>query len=151
MFFLCRDQQGEKISNVVVGTLFGPPICNILRGELAIRIPEKPRKDGQPHNYQTVYTDQQATFYDNDENSAVAPLLDKQHLLLASVKSNEARYRLFVAGQLDWGSNLKINDPVQVSLGHSQATAVIQYVGPVKGLQGITFGVEIVVSWYCPT
>ena len=160
MVILLRDQQGEKISNDVVGTLFGATTCNILRGELAIKIPEKPRKDGQPHNYQTVYTDQQATFYDDDENSAIAPLLDKTHLLLAGVKSNDARYQIFVTGQLDWGSNLKINDPVQVSLSHPQATdtggtikstAVIQYVGPVKGLQGITFGVEILVSWYCTT
>ena len=154
-----RDQQGEKTSNVVARTFFGASPCNILRGELAIKIPEKPRKDGQPHNYQTVYTDQQATFYDDDENSAVAPFVDKQHRLLAGVKSNDARYQIFATGQLDWGSNLKINDPVQVSLRHRQATdtggttksaAVIQYVGPVKGLQGITFGVELVVSWYCP-
>lgn len=142
-----------------MGTLFGAAPCNVLRGELAIKIPEKPRKDGQqPHNYQTVYTEQLATFYDGNENSAVAPLFDNQHLLLAGVKSNDARYQTFVTGKLEWGSHLKINDPVQVSMRHSQArdtggtlksTAVIQYVGPVKGLQGITFGVEIVVSWYC--
>ena len=155
MVILLRDQQGEKkTSNVLMGTFFGPFPCNVLRGELAIKIPEKPRKDGQPHNYQTVYTDQQATFYDDDEN--VAPLLDKTHLLLAAVKSRDARYQIFVTGQLEWGSNLKIHHPVQVSLRHTdtgdsiKSTTVIHYVGPVKGIQGITFGVEIVVSWYCP-
>ena len=158
MVILLRDQQGEKTSNVLVGPLFGATSCNISRGELAIKIPEKLRLYGRPHNYQTVYTEQQATFYDDDENSVVAPLLGKQHLLLAAVKSNDARYQIFVTNKLDWGSNLKINDPVQVSLRRSQATdtkatikstAVIQYVGPVKGIHGITFGVELVVSWYC--
>ena len=156
MVILLADRQGEKkTSNVVVGTLFGAIPCNVLRGELAIKIPEKPYKDGQPHNYQTVYTDQQATFYDGNENSSVAPLLDKQHLLLAGVKSRGARYQIFVTDKLDWGSSLKINDVVQVSLRHQatyaggtiKSTAVIQYVGPVKGVQGIIFGVEIIVSW----
>ena len=155
MFILLEDKEGEKPG--VINALFGPATYNVLRGELAIK---KLRKDDhQPCKYQTVYTDQQATFYDDDENSAVAPLLGK-HLLLAGVKSNEARYQIFVTGQLDWGSNLKINDVVQVSLKHRQATdtggtikstALIQYVGAVKGLQGITFGVEILVSSYCPT
>ena len=159
MVILLRDKQGEKASDDLFDILFGDAPCNVLRGELAIKIPEKPRIDGQPHNYQTVYTDQQATFYDENENSAVAPLFNKQHLLLAGVKSNDARYQIFVTGKLEWGSSLKINDPVQVSLkipqatdtgGTIKSTAVIQYIGPVKGLQGITFGVEIVVSCIVP-
>ena len=152
MGILLKDKQGVKISNVVMGALFGSD-CNVLRGELVIRIPEKPHKEGQPpHNYQTVYTDQPATFYDETN---ISPLLGNQPLLLAAVKSNEERYQLFVSGKMDWGSTLKINDPVQVSLKHPQpsdtaatlkATAVIHYVGPVTGVNGIMFGIEIVVS-----
>ena len=146
---LLRDKQGVKISNVVMGALFRSD-CNVLRGELVIKIPEKPHKDGQPpHNYQT---DQPATFYDETD---VAPLLGTDQHLLAAVKSNEERYQLFVSGKMEWGSTLKINDPVQVSLKHPQpsdtaatlkATAVIHYVGPVTGVNGIMFGIEIVVS-----
>ena len=139
-----------------MGTLFGAVPCNVLRGELAIKIPDKPCKDG--HNYQTVYTDQSATFYDEDEHSEVAPLLGNQALLAAGVKSNEEWYHLFVTDKLHWGSTLRVNDAVQVSLKHVQptdteatlkATAEIQYIGPVKGDPGVTFGIEIVVNMLC--
>ena len=140
-----------------MGTLFGAPPCNVLRGELAVKIPEKSRNDGKPpHNYQTVYTDQPpATFYDSNDESDIAPLFGEQHLLLAGVKSKVERYHLFLNESVDWGITLKINNPVQVSLNNLQpadtevipkATAVIQYVGPVKGEVGIMFGIEIVVS-----
>ena len=138
-----------------MGALFGSIPCNVLRGELATKVPEKSAA-GQQQMYQTVYSDQSATFYDSDEDSAVAPLLGNQALLLAGVKSREERYKLFItAGKLEWGSSLKLNDAVLVSLNHLQAadndatlktTAVIQYVGPIKGENGIKFGVEIVVS-----
>ena len=139
-----------------MGALFGSIPCNILRGELATKFPEKSTAGQQQQMYQTVYSDQSATFYDSDEDCAVAPLLGNQALLLAGVKSREERYKLFItAGKLEWGSSLKLNDAVLVSLNHLQAadndatlktTAVIQYVGPIKGEKGIMFGVEIVVS-----
>ena len=141
---------------MLVGTLFGSTPCNVLRGELAVKIPEKARKDGQPpYNHQTVFSDHPATFYDGIEESEVAPLLGDQHLLLAGVKSLDERHKIFVSGRLDWGASLKINDAVQVSLNKLQATdteatpkatAVIQYVGPVKGEAGLKFGIDIVVS-----
>ena len=139
-----------------MGALFGGVPCNVLRGELATRVPEKSTAGQQQQMYQTVYSEQPATFYDSDQDSAVAFLLGNQALLLAGVKSREERYQLFItAGKLEWGSSLKLNDAVLVSLHHPQATdndatlkttAVIQYVGPVKGEKGIMFGVEIVVS-----
>ena len=136
----------------MVGTFFGNTPCNVLKGELAIKIDsEKQKSEQEAHNYRTVYTDQPAMFLDDD--MAVAPLLGNQAPLLAGVKSKEERYKLFIKqGRLEWGSSLKVNDPVLVSLNDSQAavtgtaTAVIQYVGPVKGEKGIMFGVEIVVS-----
>ena len=137
-----------------MGTIFGNTPCTVLRGELAIRIPEKRRKSGQqPHNYQTVYSEPIATFH---ENSNLAPLLGNQALLLAGVPSKEERYKMFMTpGKLEWGSSLKVSDPVLVSFKDSKvtvtkvtpkATAVILYVGPVKREKGIVFGVEIVVS-----
>ena len=140
-----------------MGTIFGNTPCNVLRGELAIKTdPEKQKSEEEPLNYRTVYTDQPAMFQDFDDDIAVAPLLGNQAPLLAGVKSKEERYKLFITkGRLEWGSSLKMNDPVLVSFKDSQAaeteatrkaTAVIQYVGPVKGEKGIMFGVEIVVS-----
>ena len=136
-----------------MGALFGNTPCNVLRGELAIRIPEKRRKSGQqPHNYQTVYSELTATFHDSIKNSDFAPLLGNQALLLAGVPSKEERYKMFITpGKLEWGSSLKVNNPVLVSFKDSQteatrkATVVIRYVGPVKREKGIVFGVEIVV------
>ena len=141
----------------MVGTFFGNTPCNVLKGELAIKIDsEKQKSEQEAHNYRTVYTDQPAMFLDFDDDSAVAPLLGNQTPLLAGVNSKEERYQLFIKqGRLEWGSSLKMNDPVLVSFNDSQAaeteatrkaTAVIQYVGPVKGEKGIMFGVEIVVS-----
>ena len=102
-----------------------------------------------------MYSEQTATFHDSDDDSDLAPLLGNQALLLAGVPSKEERYKMFITpGKLEWGSSLKVNDPVLVSFKDSQAaeteatrkaTALIQYVGPVKGEKGITFGVEIVV------
>ena len=138
-----------------MGTIFGGIPCNVLRGELAIRIPEKRKSGQQPHNYQTVYSEQTATFHDSDDDSDLAPLLENQALVLASVKLNQKRYKLFIEGKLEWGSSLKVNDPVWVSLNHRQhtetettpkATAVIKYTGPLRGEKGIMFGVKIIVS-----
>ena len=120
---------------------------------MAIKIPEK-RKSGQ-YNHQTVHTDQPAMFFDSVENSDLAPLLGNQAGLLAGVKTRDERYQLFITGKLEWGSTLKVNNPVMVSLNNLQPTeteatpkamALIQYVGPVKGEKGIVFGVEIAVS-----
>ena len=134
--------------------------CRVLKGELVTPIPTSemiPRSDGQrPHNYRTVTKDSPATFYDDDSEENLAPLSANDYAVLAAVNSPLARFQLFIQeGKLDWGTKLKVGDKVTVDIpvvGEAASTgatpramAEIRYVGPVKTLPGITFGVEIKV------
>ena len=108
-----------------------------------------PRNDGQKtHNFRTVSRDSPATFYEADDGTDVAPLSANEYGVLAGVKSPGARYQIFLKkSKLDWGTKLKIGDQVSVELPPDRASAVVRYVGEVKTLPGITFGVEITVPY----
>lgn len=123
-----------------------------------------PRDVGQkPHNYHTISRDPSATFYDDDDGTDLAPLNPYEYGVLAAVKSPGARYSIFLkpvmdGWKLDWGTKLKKGDQVSVELpeaassgGATEVSAVVQYVGEVKTLPGITFGVEIKVSCTHPS
>jgi len=152
-----RDKQGEEATSYV-GVVHRTLYHNVLRGSLLTPIPlEKQiqRTDGKAsHNYQTMYKGRTITLFSDEEH--VAPLSSYDHLLLAGIQSLEARYQTFVApNKLDWGSQLRVGDRVLVSIpniyaaesGATQNTsAMIKYVGPVEGLPGLTFGVEILVK-----
>lgn len=103
------------------------------------------------HNYRTISRESPATFYESDDGTDVAPLTQYEYGVLAAVKLPGTRYNVFLeVGKIDWGTRLKKGDKVSVEVpGLSSATrayAVIRYVGDVKTLPGITFGVEIKVS-----
>lgn len=147
-----KDKQGEEITSSFGGIFHDAVIHNVLRGSLLTPIPDKkqiPRADGRDtHNYQIMYKDHNITLFCDCED--VAPLSDYEHLLLAGVQSSKVRYRTFV-NKLEWGSQLKVCDHVLVSIpdesGVTQkVSAMIQFLGPVKGLPGLTFGVEIMVK-----
>ena len=110
-----------------------------------------PRNDGQKaHNFRTISRDSPATFYVDDDGTDLAPLSANEYGVLAGVKSLWARYQIFLkSGKLDWGTKLKTGDQVSVELPRlptpDRASAVVRYVGEVKTLPGITFGVEITV------
>ena len=130
--------------------------CRVLKGELVAPIPPgdiAQRSDSQPpHNYRTLTKDSPATFYHNDVDEIdLSPLTPDDYEILAGIKSTYARYKFFIEeGRLDWATKLKKGDKVMVELpveggGGTIASAVIRYVGPVKTLPGVTFGVEIKV------
>ena len=133
--------------------------CRVLRGELVVPIPPAERvscSDGQKaHNYHTISRESPATFY--DDGTDVAPLNQYEYGVLVAIKSPGARYNVFLKGEkLDWGTKLKKGDKVSVELpeaassgGATEVSAVVRYVGEVKTLPGITFGVEIKVSYTC--
>ena len=85
----------------------------------------------------------------------VVPLNEYEYNLLCGIKSIEARYQTFILPDvLDWGSKWVSGNAICVSITGSHAaepvtpkkvSAVLRYVGPVDGLSGITFGVEITV------
>ena len=154
---LLKDKQGDKISPLMGGVVHRTSITNVLRGSLLTPLPrdkQVPRQDGDfPHNYQTMYEEKTVTVFSEEDD--VAPLSGYEHLLMACIQSLEARYQTFVAtNKLDWGVQLKCGDHVYVSIpgqhaaetmATQRAAAVIRYVGGVKPLNGLTFGVEIVV------
>ena len=143
--------------------------CRVLKGELVAAIPvheRVPRSDGPSHNYRTLTKESPATFYHDENEYDLCPLTPKDYDVLASIKSAWARYLFFIEeGKLDWATRLKKGDRVMVELpvhgtgsgsdatassdgppgsGH-KASAVIRYVGPLPGIPGVSFGVEIKV------
>ena len=161
---LLKDHVGEKsestlgmIKRVVSGK---SPVVNVLRGELVEPIPGDelaPRSEGQkPYNYRWK---KDPAFLLYCHGYDIAPLSDKEFLLLEAIQTPAARYEVFISGEkLDWGCNLKPGDTVYVNipsltvLPTCRAAAVIRYVGglpPKPGLPpqpGLMFGIEIMVS-----
>ena len=132
-----------------------PSSVNVLRGELVEPIPGEeltPRSEGQrPYNYR-VKKDPAVLLYCNAQD--IAPLGDKEFLLLEAIQTPAARYELFVSGEkLDWGYNLKPGDTVYASIPSLKvfpswrAAAVIRYVGGLSPVSGLMFGIEIMVRW----
>ena len=154
-----EDKDGEEATSYV-GVVHRTLYHKVLKGSLLTPIPAEkqiPRSDGRDvHNYQTMYKEHTITLFCGGEGEDVSPLSDYDHLLLAGIRSPAARYQTFIApNKLEWGARLKVGECVFVSItgpyaaesGATQrASAVIRYVGPVEGLPGLTFGVEILVK-----
>lgn len=160
---LLKDHVGEKsestlgiIKRVVSGK---SAVVNVLRGELVEPIPGDelaPRTEGPPYNYRWK-KDPEVLLCCHEYD--IAPLSDKEFLLLEAIQIAAARYEVFISGlKLDWGCNLKPGDTVYVNipsltvLSNQRAAAVVRYVGglpPKPGLPpqpGLMFGIEIIVS-----
>ena len=154
---LLKDHRGEK-SLGKIGGLFKSNVKTVLRGELLFLLPRVkviPRKDGKPaHNYQ-IANDLSITLFCPEED--MAPMSDYEYNLMAAIKSTEARYKVFQEDKLDWGSKLKEETFVNVTLPSRYsipvsdpecAVSIIRYIGPLPNENGILFGVEIRVSIY---
>ena len=152
---LLKDLVGEKstlgmLKNVATGK---SAAVHVLRGELVEPIPGDeltPRSEGQkPYNYHWK-KDQAVLLYCDDYD--IAPLSDKEFLLLEAIQTSAARYEVFISGEkLDWGCNLKPGDTVYVCIPgltvfpSQRAAAVIRYVGGLPPVSGLMFGIEIMV------
>ena len=105
------------------------------------------------HNYRTTQREPTVTLY--CESNDLAPLSEHEYMLLAGIQNVETRYKTFISpDKFEWGNRLKSGDSVCTSLPRvlgvepletEAVSAVIRYVGPVEGLPGVTFGVEIKV------
>ena len=107
------------------------------------------------HNYRTTQREPTVTLY--CESNDLAPLSEHEYMLLAGIQNVETRYKTFISpDKFEWGNRLKSGDSVCTSLPRRRVfgvepleteavSAVIRYVGPVDGLPGVTFGVEIKV------
>ena len=156
---LLKDHVGEKsestlgmLKRVVTGK---SAVMNVLRGELVEPIPGDelaPRSEGQkPYNFHWK-KDPAVLLYCHEQD--IAPLSDKEFLLLEAIQIPAARYEVFISGEkLDWGCNLKPGDTVYVSIPGLtvfptwRAAAVIRYVGGLPPMSGLMFGIEIMVRW----
>lgn len=159
---LLKDRVGEKSESVLGGIIKRvvgrPSTTNVLKGELLELIPGDalvPRNEGQnfqkPYNYRLV-KDPSVALYCSEYD--VAPLSEKEFLLLEAVQSQSARYEVFIAGnKLEWGCGLKPGDPVYVSvpgptvIPNCHAAAVVRSVGGLLPDQGLIFGIEIMVRY----
>ena len=151
---LLKDLVGEKSESALAGVFRKvtgrSSAVNVLRGELVEPISGEeltPRSEGQrPYNYR-VRKDPAVLLYCHEQD--IAPLGDKEFLLLEAIQTPAARYELFVSGeQLDWGYNLKPGDTVYVSIPgliNRRAAAVIRSVGGLHPEPGLNFGIEIMV------
>ena len=149
---LLKDIQGEKNYGKITG-LLKSGVKSVYRGELVLTLPRVkviPRKDGKPaHNYQLA-SDPAVTLFCTEDD--VAPLSDYEYHLMAAVKSREARYEVFQKDILDWGSKLvaemivHVGLPSKAAVSNQHALAIIRYIGPLPGENGVQFGVEIMVS-----
>ena len=147
---LLKDVQGEK-SGKILQSKSAKQVC---RGGLLLLLPRDrviPRKDGRPaHNYQLA-SDPAVTLYCTEDD--VAPLSDYEYHLMKGIKSRESRYEVFQKDLLDWGSKLKVEDFVYVTLPsksplpNQTAVSRIEYVGPLPNENGVQFGVEIMVKF----
>ena len=151
---LLQDVWGEK-ANSTITKIIGlgkKGSVNVLKGTLLCSIPDKeqvPRQDGKPaHNYR-VYKNDVVTLFCSEQE--VAPLTNNEFHLLNAIKSPGARFEVFVNGVADWGSKLKLNDMVYVTLpskqaiGNQRVRAAVRWIGVLPNEDGIKFGVEITV------
>lgn len=161
-FILLKDGVGEKsestLGGIVRRVVGRQSTTNVLRGELLEHVPGDaitPRIEGQnfqkPCNYRLV-KDQSVAVYCSETD--VAPLSDKDFLLLEAIHTPSSRYAVFIVGnKLEWGCTLKPGDPVYVSIPaptviqNYRAAAVVRYVGGLPPEPGLMFGVEITVRY----
>ena len=150
---LIKDKDGEEASTFA--GLFRRAISrNVPKGTLVLPIPakrQKQRNDDTVHNYETVQKDHTVTLY--CESNDLAPLSEREYMLLAGIENVETRYKTFISpDKFEWGNKLRSGDSVDISLPgpfnaapSKTVSSVVRYVGPVEGLPGDNFGVEIKV------
>ena len=156
-YILMKDVQGEKAPGMFKAVLVGsaPKHVQLLRGELLSSIPQRdrdkvPRNDGRPaHNFRSK-KDPNVALYVDDTN--VAPAKGRELQLLEAIEKPYDRFTVFsIENRLEWGSSLRKGDQVFVKIPTPNTSVptwsigLVRYAGPVEGLPGWNFGVEIKV------
>lgn len=150
---------GGKVKGLVKDLLYqgGSEKVHVLRGELVF--PQELHEGGvgvgggdqKRRSYYVLHEPHITAFCNAQE---IAPLSENDYQLLAGVQSRENRYQLFLNDGLEWGSQLKVDNHVTVTLPSPNlsvtpsAVAAVRYVGPLPDQHGIQFGVEILVCLY---
>ena len=156
-YILMEDVDGEKAPGKI-GGLTGnlPKHVRVICGELLTSIPQRERvlrNDGKPaHNYRSK-KDPSVTLYGGEDGWLVAPLNSKDLELLEAIERPGDRFTEFSKpDKLEWGGSLGRGDQVYVKIPSPNVSVpvwsigLVRYVGPVKGLLGSNFGIEIKVN-----
>ncbi len=162
---LMRDTEGWRVPGKFLSALgkvtgsSSVTVQKVLRGELLVAIKgtstqkgKEGSKEGRPPPNFHLKKDPNVVLYCNAQ--VVTPLVSHDDVqLLEGVTSSASRHVLFVnASRLEWAVTLTEEKEVFIHIPGpnlsvpSSGVGVIRYIGPVTGLPGRQFGVEIVVS-----
>ena len=155
-----RGTRFQGLGALAIPTVTFAPMgkhVQLLRGELLTPIPQRdmlPRNDGRPaHNFRSK-KDPSVTLHVCDDAN-VAPAKGKEVQLLEAIERPYNRFTVFsIENRLEWGSSLGKGDQVFVKIPTPNTSVptwsvgLVQYAGPVEGLPGWNFGVEIKVVKY---
>ncbi len=147
-FILLEDSIGYEYENPLKQTfkkLMGSPVTTtrVLRGELVKECQSDPKYNYVLHRNSSIF------LTCKDEN--VAPLIKrKEFLMMEGIEKRHDRFTAFNKGKLELGLTLRLGSRVYVAAftsGYSRdLRATLHFIGEVKGLQGLQFGVEIRVG-----
>ncbi len=161
VFILMKDCEGwkanRKISFLYRSNRSGVNTQKVLRGELLVSIKNSSTqkegpKEGRPLANYRLKRDPNVVLYCSPDE--LTPLVDHREVqLLEGVHSSKSRLALFVNGsRLEWALGLNVGNEVYVNIPGPilsvtliNVLGVIRYIGPVNGLLGCQFGVEIMV------
>ena len=137
------------------------PIIGRPGGNLALHLLHRGELLSPLESKQTLLNDSAKYFVKNDPSTNlfcmpddVAPLDHHESWLLEGIESASERFEWFSEGKkLEWGPTLAVNDTVYASIPGLKpvvrrcSTAIIRYIGQVKGFSGCQFGIEIMVRF----
>ena len=149
-YILLKQQMGERKPNQEGEKPFR---IYFFRGEILLEIPLKkqiPREDGTPaHNY-CKFDDPDVTTYNNGTN--VSPLYGAElDYLLGIDRSSIRAIEYLQVDKLAWIMDLRLGSIVFFQLDKEKDVPLIiqgkvGYYGAIPGLDGVKFGIEIIVS-----
>ena len=149
-YILLKQQIGERKPNKLEEKPLQVYIC---RGEILLEIPLKeqiPREDGTPpHNY-CKYDDPDVTTYNNGTNVSQLYGAEFDYLLGIDRPSDRA-VQYLQPNKLAWIMGLIGGTEVFFNLDKETDVPLIiqgkvRYYGAIPGLDGVKFGIEIIVS-----
>ena len=147
---LLADTVAEKKTKYLYLVHGATKTSSVSKGELLVAVESSGYAGFSKLEHYHLATDE--TTIVNAEADVTAFLTDHEFALLEAIESPLTRYGVYRSGKCSWGSGLKLNDPVDVTIFPAgvtpatvQASAIIRYIGKIIGRHGTMYGVEIVV------
>ena len=128
--------------------------CDVHKGEIVVEIPlnERSTTDHTPHNYR-LYTEPNVTLYAPPTD--VLPLYGAELDYLLAVQPPRARVQQYLRSEdFKKKMELKLGDAITFKLSINPDSpelyvcGKIQYLGKLREMDGVYFGIEILVSYW---